>query len=178
MDLKTEALTAIRATLEAKLAKQPIPTINWQNPRFKEICGVFVTLKKNGELRGCIGLVEGIKPLGNGIQEMAVAAATQDPRFPPVRLAELPEVSLEVSILSPMIPVESLDEIKVGRDGLLLRGAGHSGLLLPQVATEWGGDRDTFLDNLCLKAGLPPGSHKQAGIRLFRFSAEVFGEHE
>lgn len=178
VELQKQALNAIRATLESVLKGGSIPTVDLSHSRFAEHCGVFVTLKKDGELRGCIGLVEGRQPLGKGIQEMAVAAATEDPRFNPVTFEELKEISIEVSILSPMIPVSDVSEIKVGRDGLLLKKFPNSGLLLPQVATEWGWDRDEFLKNLCMKAGLPPGSHIQPGAKLFRFTAEVFGEHE
>ena len=178
MELKKEALEAIRRTLQEVLAGREMPKITFTHPRFAEKCGVFVTLKKHGELRGCIGLIEGRRPLGEGIQEMAVAAATEDPRFPAVTADELKECDIEVSVLSPMMPVSSLEEIKVGRDGLLLRRFPHSGLLLPQVATEYGWDRDTFLAHLEMKAGLPPGSHKAPGATLFRFTAEVFGEKE
>ncbi len=178
MDHQKEALAAVRKTLEAVLAGKEIPGISFKSPRFKDPSGVFVTLKKHGELRGCIGFVEAIRPLGDAIQEMAVSAATRDPRFPPVTLAELKEIDIEVSILTPMYPVKDLSEIQVGRDGLMLRKFPNSGLLLPQVATEYGWDRDTFLDHLCLKAGLEPGSHKSPDAKLFRFSAEVFGEKE
>ncbi|MBF0499533.1 MAG: AmmeMemoRadiSam system protein B [Candidatus Riflebacteria bacterium] len=178
MELKQEALTVIRQTLESVLSGGKVPAVTFKHPRFKDNCGVFVTLKKAGELRGCIGLIEGIRPLGEGIQDMAVAAATEDSRFSPMTASELKEVSIEVSILSPMIPVKDLSEIQVGRDGVLLRAHGRSGVFLPQVATEQGWDRDTFLTNLCYKAGLPPGSHKQPDAKLYRFTADVFGEKE
>ncbi len=178
MDMHQEALTAVRKTLEAVLAGKPQPKVEFHDPRFREECGVFVTLKKHGELRGCIGLIQGVQPLGDAIQEMAVAAATRDPRFPAVTLAELPEIDIEISVLSPMIPVKSLDEIQVGRDGVLLKRGYRSGVFLPQVATEQGWDRDTFLQHLDLKAGLPVGTHRQADAELFRFTAEVFGEKE
>ena len=109
---------------------------------------------------------------------MAIAAATEDPRFPPVDFAELKEVRLEISVLTPMIPVKDINEIVVGRDGLLLRQGYRSGLLLPQVPTEYGWDRDTFLTHLCDKAGLPAGSHLRPDAQLMRFSAEVFHESE
>ena len=180
-----EALAAVRTTLEAVLNGKGRPEISFRDPRFAEKCGVFVTLKIAGDLRGCIGLIEGRAPLAEGIQDMAVAAATEDPRFAPVSPDELPKIAIEVSVLSPMIPVSKLDEIQVGRDGLLLRKYPGSGLLLPQVPTEYGWDRDTFLNHLCLKAGLPPGSHLapdgkslSPDAKLWRFTAEVFGEEE
>ncbi|MFZ2959247.1 MAG: AmmeMemoRadiSam system protein B [Candidatus Ozemobacteraceae bacterium] len=176
VELHQEALSVIRKTLESVLSGGKIPPVTFKHARFSEKCGVFVTLKKGGQLRGCIGLIEGVRPLGEGIQEMAVAAATEDPRFPTVTVGELKEIRIEVSILSPMIPVKEFSEIQVGRDGVLLRARGGSGVFLPQVATEQGWDRDTFLENLCYKAGLPAGSHTQSGAKLYRFTAEVFGE--
>jgi len=178
VEMHKEALSAVRKTLESVLSSGKTPQISFKDPRFKQECGIFVTLKKGGDLRGCIGFIQGIRPLGDAIQEMAVSAATRDPRFPPVTLDELKEIDIEISILSPMIPVKNLEEIEVGRDGLLLRRGGSSGLLLPQVATEWGWDRDTFLGHLCLKAGLPVGSQNAPDADLYRFTAEVFGEKD
>lgn len=180
-----EALAAVRTTLEAVLSGGKRPALTFKDPRFAEKCGVFVTLKIDGDLRGCIGLIEGRAPLSQGIQDMAIAAATEDPRFPAVQADELAKIDIEISVLSPLMPVSRLDEIEVGRDGLLLRKYPGSGLLLPQVPTEYGWDRDTFLNHLCLKAGLPPGSHLApdgkslaADAKLWRFSAEVFGEKD
>ncbi|MBP7632702.1 AmmeMemoRadiSam system protein B [Candidatus Ozemobacteraceae bacterium] len=180
-----EALSAVRTTLEAVLSGKGRPALTLKSPRFAEKCGVFVTLKIDGDLRGCIGLIEGRAPLSQGIQDMAIAAATEDPRFPVVEPGELAKIDIEISVLSPMIPVSDLAQIQVGRDGLLLRKYPGSGLLLPQVPTEYGWDRDTFLNHLCLKAGLPPGSHLgadgkslAADAKLWRFTAEVFGEKE
>ncbi|MBF0547923.1 MAG: AmmeMemoRadiSam system protein B [Candidatus Riflebacteria bacterium] len=178
MEFKNEALSIVRKTLESVVKGGGIPEISCKNPKFSEKCGVFVTLKKKGELRGCIGFVEGIKPLGEAIPEMTLAASTEDPRFNPVTPEELPQIDIEISVLSPMIPVNSLDEIKVGRDGLMLRLGGRSGLLLPQVPVEWGWDRDTFLEQLCGKAGLPSGSYKNPAAKLVRFTAEIFNEKE
>lgn len=177
MSFAEEALKAVRKTLEEVLAGRPAPTLSFADPRFKEHCGLFVTLKKKGELRGCIGLVRGIEPLNQAIGEMAVAAATHDPRFPPVRLNELADIDIEISVLTPMSKVENVSEIKIGCDGLMLQYRGHSGLLLPQVAVEWNWDVEEFLDNLCHKAGLPPGSHLQPGATLLKFSADIFSEN-
>lgn len=177
MSFAKQALQAVRRTLEETLAGRPAPKLSFTHPRFNEHCGIFVTLKKKGELRGCIGLVRGIEPLSQAIGEMAIAAATHDPRFPPVKLAELGEIDIEISVLTPMSKVEDLTEIKIGRDGLMLQFRGHSGLLLPQVAVEWGWDVDEFLDNLCHKAGLPSASHLQPGAVLLKFSADIFSEN-
>jgi len=178
VDYQKEALNAVRKTLEAVLAGKDVPKIEFKDSRFKEPRGVFVTLKKHGDLRGCIGFIEAIKPLGEAIQEMAISAAIHDPRFDPVAKDELKEISVEISILSPMIPVDDFSEIQIGRDGLLLRLLPNSGVFLPQVAPEQGWDRDALLNNLCRKAGLPPGSHKAPGAKLWRFTADVFGEKE
>lgn len=176
MSFAKEALSAVRTTLEAVLKGHQQPSIKFVDPRFKELCGIFVTLKKHGELRGCIGFVKGIEPLNKAIQEMAVAAATHDPRFSPVVFEELENIKIEVSILSPMTEVKNTDEIKIGRDGLMIIYGHRSGLLLPQVPVEWGWNLDEFLDNICLKAGLPKGSHLLPESRLLKFSADIFSE--
>lgn len=177
MSFADEALQAVRKTLEAVLAGRPAPQLTFADPRFKEQCGIFVTLKKHGELRGCIGLIRGVEPLAEAISEMAVAAATHDPRFPKVRLDELADIDIEISVLTPMSKVSDISEIKIGRDGLLLQYRGHSGLLLPQVPVEWNWDVEEFLENLCHKAGLPPGSHQEPGAVLLKFSADIFSEN-
>ena len=177
MSFAQEALQAVRRTLEEVLAGRPAPAVSFADPRFKEHCGIFVTLKKQGELRGCIGLVRGVEPLSQAIGEMAVAAATHDPRFPPVRLDELADIDIEISVLTPMSKVDNVADIKIGRDGLMLQYHGRSGLLLPQVPIEWGWDVEEFLENLCHKAGLPPGSHLQPGATLLKFSTDIFSEN-
>lgn len=177
-DYQKEALAMVRKTLESVLAGGAIPEFPDAHPKFQEKCGVFVTLKKHGELRGCIGFIEGREALGKAIPRMAMAAALEDSRFPQCRSEELKDIDIEVSILSPMIPVTGIQEIEVGRDGLLLRKGYNSGLLLPQVPTEYGWDKETYLHHLCLKADLPPGSFNSPDAKLMRFTAEVFGEHE
>lgn len=142
-------------------------------------CGAFVTFRKQGDLRGCIGYVEGVKPLYEAVQEMAVAAAIHDPRFPPVRMEELRELDLEISALSPLKEIESLREVEVGMHGMLIRKGMNSGLLLPQVATEHGWGIEEFARNTCYKAGLNPEAwkrhRKDPDMKIFIFSAEVFG---
>jgi len=176
MSFREEALRAVRQTLTEVLNGRPAPKLQFTDPRFKERCGIFVTLKKHDELRGCIGFVKGIEPLSEAIQEMALAAATRDPRFSPVSSDELPQISIEVSVLTPMTEVKSIAEIEIGKHGLMLLHGRHSGLLLPQVPVEWGWDVDEFLVNLCYKAGLPPGSHLEPGAKLLKFSADIFSE--
>lgn len=140
--------------------------------------GAFVTLRtKNGrQLRGCIGSIQPVAPLCQSVLSNAVNAAFQDPRFYPLRREELAKVEIEISVMSPIEPVRDVEEIEVGRDGLIITRAGRAGLLLPQVATEYEWDRDTFLSQTCLKAGLPPDSWRSGECRIERFSAEVFGE--
>ena len=139
--------------------------------------GAFVSLHtKDGGLRGCIGSIEPVAPLAQAVASNAVNAAFRDPRFYPLRPDELPDVHIEISVMSPIEAVENVDVIEVGRDGLIISRGGRAGLLLPQVATEYGWDRETFLSQTCVKAGLPPDSWQAGGCRIQRFSAEVFGE--
>ncbi|UCD64778.1 MAG: AmmeMemoRadiSam system protein B [Candidatus Zixiibacteriota bacterium] len=136
--------------------------------------GVFVTLKINGGLRGCIGLIRARQPLNEAVAEMAVAAAFDDPRFPPLSEEEYRLLNYEISVLSPLERVHDFEEIEVGRDGLMIKLDLHSGLLLPQVASEYGWNRTEFLEQTCLKAGLPKSSYKSKHAEVYRFSAEVF----
>ncbi|MEW6709778.1 MAG: AmmeMemoRadiSam system protein B [Candidatus Riflebacteria bacterium] len=176
MGFQKEALDAVRKTLESHLSGQKSGPLKFSDPRFKEKSGVFVTLKKHGELRGCIGFIIGYEPLETAIPQMAISAATHDPRFNPVTADELKDIRIEISVLTPMQDVKDISEIKIGRDGLLLQMGGRSGLLLPQVPVEWNWDVEEFLENLCHKAGLPAGSHLNPQAHLQRFSADVFGE--
>jgi hypothetical protein len=137
--------------------------------------GAFVTLHRHGDLRGCIGHVEAADPLGHVIVRCAVAACSTDPRFPPVTTAELPHIDIELSLLGPLEPVIEIDEIEVGRHGLVVEMHWRRGLLLPQVATEWQWDRETFLMQTCVKAGLSRDAWR-TGATLKRFEAEVFGD--
>ncbi|HEY6096809.1 MAG TPA: AmmeMemoRadiSam system protein A [Candidatus Deferrimicrobium sp.] len=134
----------------------------------------FVTLTKHGRLRGCIGYTEAVAALFKVVQECAVAAATEDPRFPPVSSSELPSLRVEISVLTPLVPIRP-EEVEVGRHGLMVAQGRMRGLLLPQVAVDLGWDRETFLDQTCVKAGLPPSAWRH-GATLRAFTAEVFGE--
>jgi AmmeMemoRadiSam system protein B/AmmeMemoRadiSam system protein A len=136
--------------------------------------GAFVTLNLGGQLRGCIGQIRGRQPLPQTIADMAVAAAFEDPRFKPLTEAESAAIDIEISVLTPLRRVHDPKEIKVGRDGLMIKLDFHSGLLLPQVATEQGWDRQTFLEQTCLKAGLPKNSYKEKFAEIYRFAAQVF----
>ena len=140
----------------------------------REKRGAFVTIKIGGVLRGCIGMIRAAMPLHEVIADMAQAAAFDDPRFTPLNEQELKNIEIEISVLSPLVRVENIEEIKVGRDGLTIHLDMHSGLLLPQVPTEHGWDRMTFLEQTCLKAGLPKNSYKDARAEIYRFSADIF----
>jgi len=174
-------LKLARETIEHYVRTQQIAPVEEETltPRLKKKCGVFVTLRKKGELRGCIGYVEGIAPLWRAVQDNAVSAATRDPRFEPVTPRELQDISIELSVMSPLERISSADEVVVGRHGLVIEKGLNRGLLLPQVATEQGWDRETFLKGVCRKAWLADDAWKK-GARLWVFTAQVFseGEHE
>lgn len=139
--------------------------------------GAFVTLKERGQLRGCIGYIAPMKPLCQTVRDVAAAAALEDPRFRPVELRELGELEYEVSVLSPLRRVTDFKQIKVGQHGLVAWRGGKEGLLLPQVPVEQKWDRTTFLEQTCVKAGLPADAWKDEATDIFMFSALVFGEH-
>ncbi len=140
--------------------------------------GAFVTIKKNGELRGCIGYTAAVQPLALTVRDVAGFAALQDPRFRPVTAGELPQLKYEVSVLSPMHHVSDVNEVKIGEHGLMIKKGRYRGLLLPQVAPEQGWDRNTFLDQTALKAGLPGKAWRDKDADLFMFTAVVFGESD
>ena len=131
-----------------------------------------MTLTRDGRLRGCIGYIEGIKPLVEAVVDNAASAATGDPRFPPVGEDELADLHVEVSALTPLRPVDGPGEIEIGRHGIVLAKAGRQAVFLPQVAPEQGWDRDTTLENLALKAGLPTDAWRQ-DCRFQVFEAEI-----
>ncbi len=182
MQLSTEdkifLLKVARETVTRVVRGEQAPTYQPVSEVTGECRGAFVTLRKHGQLRGCIGLIEGLKPLVDTVREMAVAASLRDQRFNPVGEDELEELDIEISAMSPIRTVEDTALIEVGRDGLIVRRAGQQGLLLPQVATEYGWDRETFLEQTCRKAGLPADAWKTEGTEICSFRAEVFGENE
>ncbi|MGE4297066.1 MAG: AmmeMemoRadiSam system protein A [Desulfovibrionaceae bacterium] len=164
------ARLAILSALAGETPAIPSPPTE----RLREHLGAFVTLKINGQLRGCIGHLVGDAPLYATIAAMARSAAFEDPRFPPLRESEYEALSIELSVLSPITPCTDPEAIEVGRHGLLIQRGHQSGLLLPQVATEWGWNRNEFLDHTCRKAGLPPGAWRDPKARLFWFEAAIF----
>lgn len=167
-----------RATIVAHLSGKTLPLLPKVKDEFASKNGAFVTLHKRKTLRGCIGNMVGHGPLVNTIQEMAIAAATSDPRFMPVRIDEMPEIDLEISVLSPMRRITDVSEIQVGVHGIMMSRGLNRGVLLPQVAVEYNWDRETFLKETCNKAGLPADAWKDSKTTIEIFSAEVFGEKD
>jgi AmmeMemoRadiSam system protein A len=141
-------------------------------------CGAFVTLHKQGNLRGCIGRMTASLPLEETVRLMAREAAFGDPRFPPLRTGELEQCKIEISALSPMSVCPDARQVKVGVHGLYLVRGGRAGVLLPQVPVEQGWDLDEYLDYICVKAGLPPESYNASDATLYTFTAVVFGEED
>jgi AmmeMemoRadiSam system protein A len=185
VDITSEEQLALlhlaRTALAAGVVQSPLPSpelLQGKADRFLQITGgAFVTLTKRKMLRGCIGLIESEGPLVDTIIHMAAAAGMEDPRFPTVRAEELDDISIEISILTPMEPVVNIQEIRLGKDGVLVRRGPQSGVFLPQVALETGWDLERFLNELCThKAGLPSRAWEDSQTELFRFSAEVFHE--
>ena len=174
---KKTLIDIVKKTIECKLTGKKTPEFNIDSEVLKEKKGAFVTLKKNENLRGCIGYIEAIKPLYKTVAEMAIAAAFNDPRFPPLNPDELRDVTLEISVLSPLKIINDIREIEVGIHGLYITKGFHSGLLLPQVATEYKWDRLTFLEETCNKAGLHPNAWKDKDTKIYIFSADVFKEY-
>lgn len=172
---KKALLAFARETIDRYLTTQTVPVARGFGPGAEQPRGVFVTLKKRGNLRGCIGRMIPDKPLHELVGTVALQSALEDPRFNPVTLPELKDLEIEISVLTPMTPVPGADHIVVGRDGVLIRKGGRSAVFLPQVAPEQGWGRDEMLDHLCLKAGLPRGSWKQ-GAELSTFQAIIFSE--
>ncbi len=173
-------LRLARATLVAHLAGRPLPPLPG-SPGATFRRGAFVTITATGgALRGCVGHVADERPLGEVVREMTVAAARDDPRFPPVEPEELPRLALEISVLTAAAPLR-LDPVDpagivIGRDGLIVRRGRHVGLLLPQVAAEYHWGPEAFLAAACRKAGLAPEAWREPGTEVVTFQAEVFGE--
>lgn len=164
------ARETISARLEGRRPLLPAPT-----EALRARSGAFVTLHASGRLRGCIGRMRGDEPLAITVQHMALAAAFEDPRFPPLSRPEFDTIRIEVSVLSPFEPIEP-SAVRVGVHGLYVTRGYHSGVFLPQVPGEQGWGLDEYLTNLCRKAGIPEDSIGREGTELFSFTAEVFGE--
>ncbi len=168
---KKELLDLARNAIAGYMTNRKAFEVEIKNPKFKTDGAVFVTIKEKGSLRGCIGHIQAVMPLYQSIIKNAVAACSSDPRFPPIKKEELNDMDVEISILSPFASLKDVKDIQVGKHGLYIMKGMQSGLLLPQVATEFGWNRDEFLEHLCMKAGLPKDAWKEAD--LYTFTAEI-----
>jgi len=174
---KTNLLRLARKTIK-KQFKSGMEENNGESVSININAGAFVTIHKHDELRGCIGTFSSDRPLSEVIQDMAIASAFNDPRFPPLKKHELNEIDIEISVLSPLKETKNVNAIEVGNHGIYITNRFRSGVLLPQVAVEQGWDRDTFLAHTCIKAGLPTDAWKDPETRIEIFTAEVFGEKD
>lgn len=169
-------LKTARRALEETIQHQSLPPPDKVPPALERPGGAFVTLHQAGSLRGCVGRIISPAPLFQTVYECAVSAALDDPRFDPLRPSEVPFVQIEVSALSPLMDIRP-EEIEIGVHGILVSQGSRHGLLLPQVATEWHWDRERFLGQTCLKAGLSQDAWRQ-GARVQAFTAQIFAEDQ
>ena len=170
-----ELLKIARKTVVEYVTTQKVPVVVTASPGLNLHSGCFVTVKQKGELRGCIGNFVSDQQLYLLVQEMTVSAATRDPRFYPMKVQDLDDFTLDISVLSPLEKIASVEEIRVGIHGIYIVKGSYRGVLLPQVATEYGWSRDQFLKHTCIKAGLPENAW-QGECDIYRFSAQVFGD--
>ena len=173
---REELLKLARQAVETQICEGKVVEATSDDPVLLADRGAFVTLTVNGRLRGCIGYTSPVEPLCTTVRDVAIKAAVSDPRFPAVSEQELPQLHYEISVLSPLRRVKDISEIEVGKHGLLIVKDRRAGLLLPQVPSEYGWDRITFLQQTCRKAGLPPDAWQDEQTDIFKFTAFVFGE--
>jgi AmmeMemoRadiSam system protein A len=166
-----------RRSIDQYLSTRTAPLPRSDDPALTAKQGAFVTLKRGGDLRGCIGHMAEDRPLCQVVGAMALQAAFNDRRFAPLSPEEWGDVAIEISVLTPRREVRKAEEIVVGRDGVVIEKGGRSAVFLPQVAPEQGWNREEMLEHLCAKAGLPGGCWRE-GARFFVFQAEVFGEED
>ncbi len=174
-DERRQLLALAREAISAALDKRSID-LNPPTEHFTEQRGAFTTLHIAGELRGCVGYVFAQHSLYRTVAETAVAAAFDDPRFPPVQKSEFPKIRFEISVLSPLQPID-VEDVEVGKHGLLITYGSRRGLLLPQVPAEHGWDRETFLQQTCIKAAVPPDAWEH-GAKVEAFTAEIFSDED
>ena len=167
-------LKLARRAIEARVRRQPAP-VPERGGRLDDPHGAFVTIHCDGDLRGCLGRLDPDEPLAETVAQLAASVSDSDPRFSPVQPGELGGIDVEISVLTPEREVASIAEVVVGRHGLIVEQGGRRGLLLPQVATEYGWDAETFVSHTCLKAGLPADAWRR-GARMLVFEAQVFGD--
>jgi uncharacterized protein len=175
---KKKLLALARRTIEEGARGKKKPKGGEDDEVLKMPAGAFVSLHKKGRLRGCIGRFEADSPLSETVVDMAWAASKSDPRFNEVGADELPDIDIEISVLSPLRKISDVKDIEVGRHGIYIIRGGRRGTLLPQVALEQGWNREAFLRHTCMKAGLPPDAYKDEGTEIYIYDALVFGEKE
>lgn len=175
---KIELLKLARQTIAQYLQKGKKEFAETENPKFREKRGVFVTLHRKGDLRGCIGHPLPMMPLYHAVIDNAIASATEDPRFSRVKAEELPEIDIEISILTVPQKVKGHEDVVVGRDGIIISKGFYRGLLLPQVPVEQGWNLEEYISYGCRKAGLPPDEWREGGVEIETFQGVVFGEKE
>lgn len=175
---KTTLLKLARDSITAAVTGSSPPVYNGNEPSLENSSGAFVTLKRGDKLRGCIGYIQSIESLFKVVIDTAASAATQDYRFSPVTEEELPEINIEISVLSPLKRIADINEIEVGKHGIYLEKKYWKGLLLPQVATKYHWNVQQFLEQTCSKAGLPHSAWKDPETKINIFSAEIFHERE
>ncbi|MEE9543654.1 MAG: AmmeMemoRadiSam system protein A [Thermodesulfobacteriota bacterium] len=169
-------LDLARMAIATYIVDKKIPVPNIDEEPLKKKCGVFVSLHKDGDLRGCIGVFTSDDPLYKTVSLMAVSAAFEDPRFSPVTEEEVKDIDIEISVLTPLKRIEDVDEIEIGTHGLYIMKDQNRGVLLPQVAVAQGFDRNLFLDHTCLKAGLKAGAWRE-GAEIYTFEADIFDDN-
>ncbi len=175
---KKYLLQIARKSIETYLNNEKYFPEEPNDNELKKKSGVFVTLNKNHNLRGCIGFIVGVKPLYEAVYTMAREAAFNDPRFPELNNKELKYIDIEISVMTPLKKIDNIEEIKVGKHGIYIKKGFYSGLLLPQVATDWGYNREQFLQNTCMKAGMQPDCYKYSETEIYIFECEIFSEGE
>ena len=176
---RTTLLILARDTLQEYLSTRHWLPFTPASPALLDRRATFVTLRQRltHDLRGCRGEIEARYPLWESVQQVSVLSATDDPRFPPMSLRELPDIHIEISVLTPLERVANPDDIEVGRHGVMIRHGQRGGLFLPQVPVEQGWDRDEYLSTLCwMKAGLPPDAWRKPDTQLYVFECEIFEE--
>lgn len=177
-DEKQFLLNLARKSIYTYLKNQKREKEDYFSMNLKTHSGAFVTLHLRGALRGCIGYVKAFKPVQDAIADLAISAAFNDPRFPALTEEEYPKIDLEISVLTPLQKISDLSEIEIGRDGLLIKNGFNEGLLLPQVATEYGWDASAFVEQTCHKAGLQADAWQKEETEIFSFSAIIFDESQ
>ncbi len=178
-DIKKDLLKLARSTIENYLRTGSKSNADFSGDIFNEQRAVFVTLTKNDQLRGCIGQLEARTTLKSAVIDMAVSAAFHDTRFSPVTISELADISIEISVLTPMKKIKDYKDVRLGIDGVVVQNGYRGGVFLPQVATETNWDLDTFLKVLCQqKAGLHADAYKEDSTDIFVFQVEKFSEKD